>query len=144
MYETIRNRRGGGVERKKELTCVEALDEGGGLPEEALAERARQAFGERIPPDADHPLLCPHLSPPPATTPTTTSSSWPILVGLLLVRPGAGENHEYAGQGDGVKGIGRAGEGGGGRGGGGGAPARYGVVGTEEYQKFLFCIIGCV
>jgi hypothetical protein len=124
------------VERTKELTCVEALGEGAGLPKEVLAERARQAGGERIPRPADLPLLGSHLSPPPATT---TSFSWPILVGLLLVRPGLGEKHEYASQGDGLKGVEGAGEGGGCRG-GGGAPVRLGVwgEGTEEYQQRIF------
>jgi hypothetical protein len=65
------------VERTKELTCVEALGEGAGLPKEVLAERAHQAGGERTPLPADLPLLGSHLSPPPATT---TSFSWTILV----------------------------------------------------------------
>jgi hypothetical protein len=73
------------VERTKELTCVEALGEGAGLPKEVLAERAHQAGGERTPLPADLPLLGSHLSPPPATT---TSFSWTILIGLLLVRRG--------------------------------------------------------
>lgn len=53
--------RANGTERDRELTCVEALGYGGGLPEEALAERARQARGERIPTHAHDPPRVLHL-----------------------------------------------------------------------------------
>jgi hypothetical protein len=57
---------GDGSWRERELTCVEALGYGGGLPQESPADRARHTRGERRPPHARDLLARgPHRSPPP-------------------------------------------------------------------------------
>jgi hypothetical protein len=110
--------------REGELTCVEALGYGGGLPEESLAERALHARGERIPANARHPPRDPHL----------LGSSSSAAADHLRTPWDAGARGVEASGRRGVEGSphrhSTAGGGGGNvrrRGGGGGAPARRGV-----------------
>jgi hypothetical protein len=99
----------GGVERERNLqvwrhsTKAEASRkrswQSGQVRQSASAPRGRRTSPLSV-------SISPRRRQPPSTT---TSFSCPILVGLLLVRPGAGENHEYARQGDDLKGWAKAG-----------------------------------
>jgi hypothetical protein len=128
--EQERTGQGGGswTERYRVLTCVEALGYGGGLPQEAPAEWARQARGELLPPHAyDLHLLRPRrdttASSPGRTRETTGSRR--ISLGLRSARRAAVHPGALDGGGSG----------------GGGAPARRGGGdGQEEGRASLFCI----